>query len=242
MIPKKIHIAWKHKQILDLLFVIVQHGIRQLRDLNPTWSFEISDDADIEQYLKDNLARADYDRLKDRHVVEKCDVWRLLKMINEGGFYMDVDRYCNQPLDNILPADVECVLPTHYDIDFSQDIMVSCPGHAIHRTALILNLSRRKEGCTDVLSMGPITYFHAATTVLLGAPLDRWPSAADMQKLRDIIAADNRLHTYREEPQWNTFVYRGEPLVNDRDAFYQHSTVNHWKTVAGTVSEKTYGN
>lgn len=241
MIPKKIHLAWKTKNFLDTLLNIVQHGARSLKDLNPSWVFEISDDADIELYLQQNLAVADYSRLADRHIVEKCDVWRLLKMINEGGLYADIDRYCNQALDDIIPANVSCVLPMHYDIDFSQDIMLSQPGHDIHKRALSINLARRKEGCTDVLSMGPIAYFHAATTVLLGSPVDRWPPAEVLQRLRALINEEPTLMTYREEPPWNTFLYRGVPRVDDKDAFYNHSQVAHWTRTPGTIAEKKYG-
>ena len=241
MIPKKIHLAWKTKTFLDTLLNIVQHGARSLKDLNPSWVFEISDDADIELYLQQNLAAADYSRLADRHIVEKCDVWRLLKMINEGGLYADIDRYCNQVLDDLIPTTVSCVLPMHYDIDFAQDIMLSCPNHDIHKKALALNLERRKEGCTDVLSMGPITYFHAATAVLLGAPVERWPPADVLQRLRTLINEDPAFMTYREEPPWNTFLYRGPALADDKAAFYAHSQISHWTATPGTVNDKKYG-
>ena len=39
-----------------------------------------------------------------------------------------------------------------------------------------LNLKRRREGYTDILSLGPITYFHAITKILLWNQLPRYPS------------------------------------------------------------------
>lgn len=241
MIPKKIHIAWKHKNFLEAPFNIVKYGAKQLKDLNPTWSFEISDDNDIEVYLQDNLSSSDYNLLKHRHIVEKTDVWRLLKIINEGGLYMDIDRYCDQSLDNLLTNEIECVLPTFKDIDFSQDIMLSCPQHEIHKAALSLNLARRREGCTDVLSLAPITYFHAATKVLLGISINRYPTIEQFKELRNIIDSDPGLITYREEPPFDTFIYRGIPLQDDKSIFYRYSNVIHWPFVPNNITGKPYG-
>ena len=39
---------------------------------------------------------------------------------------MDIDRLVNVPLKNIIKPHHRCLLPMWYDIDFSQDIMISC--------------------------------------------------------------------------------------------------------------------
>ena len=38
---------------------------------------------------------------------------------------MDIDRLCNIPFKDIINSEHKCILPMHYDMDFSQDIMIS---------------------------------------------------------------------------------------------------------------------
>ena len=83
-------------------------------------------------------------------------------------------RECNIPFDDIIQQGDICILPTHFDIDFAQDIMISAPKQEIHKKAIELNLGRRQDGCKDVLSLGPITYFHAITLCLFGRQLERF--------------------------------------------------------------------
>ena len=92
--------------------------------MNPEWDFTIHTDADIEEFLKQKLPPYDYELLKPRHIVEKIDVWRLLIIYYQGGFYQDIDRLFNVPLDSlIINNDIKMLLPSHYDITFAKDIM-----------------------------------------------------------------------------------------------------------------------
>ena len=218
-IEKKIHISWRTKDILDLDFTIIKHGIRQLKDLNPEYTFEISDNDDVEKFIKKHLSDNDYHLIKDRNIVEKVDLWRLLKIYHEGGFYMDIDRLCNIPLKDIINSEHKCILPMNHDIDFSQDIMMSSSKNIIFKEAIDLNLKRRIEGCTDILSLGPITYFHAITKILLGKQIPRYPSKDNLIKLRSIISNCKYLSTFREVPPYNTLVYRGPHISFDKAEF-----------------------
>ena len=232
MIPKIIHISWKTKHfLLTSQNPLVLNGVKQLRDRNPTWDFQISDDDDVNEYLKTHLWEDDWLNLKDKHIVEKVDVWRLLKMVREGGCYTDIDRYSNISLDDAIRPGTEIVLPIHRNIDFSQDLMIGAKGHPIYKTALDLNLKRRREGCTDIMSLGPITYFHACTQYFLGQHLQR---GQGMDQLKYMIARDLRVMTYVETHSKDTFLY--VPLLTpwkegdgkDMCAFYEESDVRHW--------------
>jgi hypothetical protein len=227
-IPKKIHVTWRNKNILDLNFSIIRHGIRNLRDLNLDYKFEISDNTDVNDYIKKNISAKDFDLIKHKKMVEKSDLWRLLKIYNEGGVYTDIDRFCNQSLCKIIKPEVKCVLPMYQNIDFSQDIMISSPGNPIHKRAIDLNLERRRHGCVDILSLAPITYFHAVTEVLLGEQLARWPSKENINKLNLIINRSKYLQSCTENPQFDTFTYQGPPIFNDKMSFYHSQEVNHW--------------
>jgi len=241
-IEKKIHISWKAKDILELEFSIVKHGIRAMKDLNPEYELTISDNDDVETYIKKNISEDDYKLIKDRTIVEKTDLWRLLKIYNEGGVYMDIDRLCNIPIRAIVNDKTKCVLAMHYDIDFAQDIMISCSNNIFHKRAIELNLERRRQGCTDILSLGPITYFHAITEIMLGKQSARWPDAATLCSLREIIDKCEFLETYREDPPYNTLLYRGPAVSMDKTDFYKHCDVKHWGEYAtNSPTNKPYG-
>lgn len=227
-IPKKIHITWRNKNILDLNFSIIKYGIRNLRDLNPDYNLEISDNTDVDNYIKQNISAKDFELIKYKKMVEKSDLWRLLKIYNEGGMYTDVDRFYNKPLSAIIKAGVKCVLPMYKNIDFAQDIMISSPGNPIHKRAIELNLERRRGGCLDILSLAPITYFHAATEVLLGEQLARWPSQENINRLNSIIDNSKYLQSFVENPPFDTLVYEGPAIFNDKMLFYHSQEVNHW--------------
>ena len=160
--------------------------------------------------------------------MEKTDVWRLLIMYNEGGVYQDIDRLCNVPLSSIIKEHTKCILPMYYDTDFSQDFMCSSSKNMIFKRAFDLNINRRKHGSTDIMYLGPHTYFHAITETLLGKQLPRNPGPRAIQMLQKIIRESPYLETYREDPPYNTILYRGPPILFDKDLLYKHENVRHW--------------
>ena len=232
-IEKKIHISWKNKDIINCDFSMIKNGIKSLKNLNPDYVFEISDDNDVEDYIRSHINTSDYELIKNKYIVEKTDLWRLLKIYHEGGIYMDFDRLCNIPLNEIIKPHIKCILPMHYDVDFSQDIMISCSKNIIFKRAIELNLERRRQGWNDVLSLAPITYFHAVTEILLGKQINRYPNEENLSKLRNIIQNCIYLDTYREEPPYNTLFYRGEPILFDKTDVYAYDKVIHWVSVCG---------
>ena len=77
-IPRSNHVMRCSKTILKdrSRISMIQHGFESLKMLNPSWSFEITDDGECETYLKRNLAPSDYALISKNHIVEKCDLWR----------------------------------------------------------------------------------------------------------------------------------------------------------------------
>jgi mannosyltransferase OCH1-like enzyme len=126
-IPKIAHVAWKTKDVVDSKSPLILNGLRNLIDLNPDWTVTVYDDSNVDEYLRNTLNKRDYNLIKDIHIVEKTDLWRLFKLYNEGGLYMDIDRFYNIPLSKIITDNIKCVLPTCSDWDFSQDFDVSAP-------------------------------------------------------------------------------------------------------------------
>jgi hypothetical protein len=222
-IEKNIHMTWCSKDILNLEFDIIKHGIKKVKDLNPDWSFVISDDNDVDEYLKMHIPQDDYELIKDRHIVEKSDLWRLLKIYNEGGFYQDLDRFYDVSLNDIIKDDVLCILPTYRDFDFAQDIMLSRSKNKIYEKAIQMNLNKRREGATKITSMGPELWIIAISTVLTGKPLYRGRNAIGIQKLRKEIIECPFLDSFIENPPYNTLTFSGKNKPNfDKNKLYSH--------------------
>ena len=228
-IEKKIHITWKNKDIINKDYNMITYGILQLKMLNPDYIFTIYDDNDVEMYLQSKISETDYELIKNKHIVEKSDLWRLLIIYYEGGIYQDIDRFCNIPLSNIINENTKCVLPMYHDADFSQDIMISCSNNILFKKAIDMNLEiRRNNPNTGIFTLGPITYFKAVTDFLLGKPLFRQPSKENLDALRYILEHSIYLKTYREEPLFNTILYQGPHVNNDKHRMYNEESVKHW--------------
>jgi hypothetical protein len=233
MIPKKIHITWKTKDILQNDSVFVRNCIRNVVDLSG-WNATVYDNNDIDEYLKSHLDRRDYLLLKDRHIVEKSDVWRLIKIYNEGGLYVDIDRLCNVSLNDIIEDHVKVLLPTCLDHDFSQDFICSEAGNPMLVDVLNLNLERRSKGVTNVFFLGPQTYFHGITKSLTGVFIETNPSIEVFDEIRKLIESSGFMHTYRETSVYDTILYRpsGKQIDFDHEIekrkFYSDSKVKHW--------------
>lgn len=227
-IEKKIHISWKNKNIIEKNYNIIKNGILQVKQLNPDYEFTISDDNDIDEYLQKHISEEDYNLIKDRKIVEKTDLWRLIKIYNEGGVYLDIDRFCNIPFSDIIKSHTKCILPMYYDRDFAQDFLCSCSKNIIFKRAIELNLERRKGGSTDIMYLGPNTYFNAATEILLGRQLNRDPEKSEIFLLRILIANSPFLESFREDPPYHTTIYIGPHIHFDKDVMYKNEQVKAW--------------
>ncbi|MCP4007821.1 MAG: hypothetical protein GY725_26865 [bacterium] len=232
-IPQRVHVTWKRKDVLNSISPVVLNGIGNIARLNPDWSLEISDDAEMEQYLEDHIFRQDFRNLAEKHIVEKVDLWRLLKIYHEGGVYTDIDRFCNVPMAKIIRPGIRCILPIHHDINFSHDFMISVPSNPIFMKAIELNLERRKLGYT-IFQLGPDTYYDAVCLCLLGETIECPPSEQNLARLRELIQQAPDLETYREGSP-DSLSFRSSGGVpwqpgNGQDVgeFFASENVKHW--------------
>jgi mannosyltransferase OCH1-like enzyme len=232
MIPKIIHIAWKTKNILDSDSIFIKNCIGNLVSLADQWDTIIYDDNDIDQYLKENLDRSDYQLLKPKHIIEKSDVWRLIKMYKEGGLYVDIDRLCNIPLDIIAGEDIKVVLPTCKDLDFSQDFMMSESNNPIFIETLKLNLERRHSGCDNVYYLGAQTYLHGIMMSTMGKIVEQ--NEMNIIQMREKFEMIDFVRTYREDPPYDTIIYRPQlskvsfDHETEKRKFYTENNIKHW--------------
>jgi len=235
LIPKIVHVAWKSKNILDNQSPLILNGLRNLIDMNEDWRVEISDDNEIEDYLRSNIDFHDYNLLSDKHIVEKIDVWRLIKILNEGGIYIDLDRLVNKKLNDIINPNVKCVLPINNDFDFSQDIIISCSNNPIYKEVLDLNLMRRRSGVNNIYYLGAQTYMHGITKHIFGNMIDTNPGSAIFSKIKNELSKISFIQTYTEFLPHDTFVYQHDESTykigngKTKKQFYQEFNVKHWE-------------
>jgi len=234
LIPKIIHACWKSVDILTSTHVFPKNTIQRFAELSPTWKLEISTDSAIDAYLRSNLDATDYNLVKDRHIVEKSDLWRLIKLYNEGGLYTDIDRLCNVSLDDIIEPAAMCLLPTCADYNFSQDFMASAPNNPIYSTTIDLILRRRKAGYESTYFLGPQTYMHGVTLSLVGEMIDVNPDSEVFDQMRIAMNGAGFIQTYREDPPYDTITHRPENGVCGFDHeemkrdFYGSLGIGHW--------------
>ena len=233
MIPKIVHLTWKTKDILSSTSPLILNGIAKLKELNPDWKITIYTDDEIDNYLKYFLEPVDYDLIKDVHIVGRSDLWRLLKMYNEGGLYMDIDRLYNVSLSDIITSDtIKWVLPTFLEFDFSHDIMLSAPGNPIFMKAAQLHLERRKEGNKNIYFLGAQTYMHAITFGLMGRMINTDPGVEVFEEIIAKITETNFIKTYRETSPLDTMVYRDDGTIKSHEdmkrALYKEYELKHW--------------
>ena len=230
-IPKIAHITWKTKDVVNSQSPLILNGLRNLIDLNPDWNVIVHDDNDIDGYLKNVLNKRDYNLIKDLHIVEKSDLWRQFKLYNEGGLYMDIDRFCNIPLSEIVTDDIKCVLPTCFDWDFSQDIILTEPNNPIQLQTIELIMQRRYEGHKNVFFLGPQTYMNAVTKVLFGEMIHTNPGVEKFAEMRKSLEKISFIKTYREHPPHDTVLYRSDDKLDWeklKKEFYANANIKHW--------------
>lgn len=231
MIPKIVHLSWKTKDILDSDHPLITRGVGRLRNMNTDWTFVVSDDSDVDNYLKENLTTKGYQLIENSHIVQKSDLWRLFKVYREGGLYIDIDRLCNVKLNTLFDAKTNWVLPTCRDYDFSQDFMMSSPENPVFAKTIDLFMQRKKDGYDNTYFLGAQTYMHAISILLCGSLINTDPGVDVMNNIRSVISQMEFIKTYREDPPYDTIVYKGDDVKDLEDLkrdFYAKSNIRHW--------------
>ena len=245
-IPKKIHLSWKNKNVLDSNYSLIRKGAKNLELLNSGWDIEVNDDEDVNRYIRDNIGKSSWQLIKDRKITEKTDLWRLLKIYKEGGLYVDIDRYIDTPLSEIIQYRTSCVIPTFQDIDFSQDFVLSCADNPMMGRAISNNLFNRKDG-RNLFYTAICSYMHAASEFLSGERVERGDNPEYFNDIRRKINECEYLETYREiGPEHHTLFrnidkqFNSQTFEKDKADFYNGEDVVHWnsQTQAFHASQK----
>lgn len=230
-IPKLCHIVWNHKHVLDSNHPMIQNGLHNLIKLNPDWQVTVYTPEEIDAELKSILNDSDYSLVSKRHFVSRIDLWRLFKMYNTGGLYMDIDKMVNIPLKDIIGDSISWVLPTTKEYDFSCDVLLSAPNNPAYKTCYEMYLTRMNAGWDHQYFLGPQTYMHAVSYTLIGEIINTDPGLEAFNRLRTKIKEIPFISTYREVPFNDMLLYRGtdgDKLENIKRDFYAKEGIKHW--------------
>ena len=90
----------------------MEDAVDSWKILNPSFEVEVFDKFDRENLVKEiDMVNKAY------HIVErnsaKADIWRLMYLYKNGGFYTDIDQICLKPISDYIEDDVEFVISTH---------------------------------------------------------------------------------------------------------------------------------
>lgn len=108
-IPKKIHQTIQNKNKIESEF---QKNINYIKNLNPTWTYNLYDDSDILIYIKEHYPHLEkyYLSINPNYGAAKSDFFRYLLMYREGGVYLDIKSAMKYKLDNLLYPDDTYIL------------------------------------------------------------------------------------------------------------------------------------
>lgn len=176
-IPRKIHMIWPDRRVVNDPHPMVKHGLRALIDLNPDWNTTVYEYDDIDRYIQASplLSVADKAMLTNSHIIERTDAFRLLIMYQEGGFYMDMDKVYNKPLTPLIGTETRMLLTTAYDANFvrhappararaqrhlrrsaqMQALMCTPPGNLVFKRAVEAQWAIRRRAPLPPFSSGP---------------------------------------------------------------------------------------
>lgn len=99
MIPK---IIWQtHESLYEDLFPFQKNVINTWKNINPGWQHIYVGSNERHKLIKeyDDFL---YDCYIVSNGVNQADIWRLVTLYKNGGFYADMDSVCTQSIDNIL--------------------------------------------------------------------------------------------------------------------------------------------
>lgn len=233
-LPKR----WDDKNLLKTGIPMITHGVGAMVKANPSWVVRVWTNVEIDDYIKAHVARHDWNLIKQKHIVEKTDLWRLLVLYHIGGLYQDLDRSYNKgPFSSLIRPETKMYFPMHHDVNFAQDLMITAPRNPVVKAAIELNLKYRRlwaeqggkgprgKESQNIIELGPNTLFYAATSIMFGTRLNvnirdengNRERAGDF--VRDAMRTSPYLQTYREE---------GNATICDQVFFYHTECATTW--------------
>ena len=115
-----------------------------------------------------------------------------------------------------------------------------------------MQLSRRRDGCDDVLTLGPVSYFHEITDKIWGRQLSRFQNDKIWKRLIKKVNEIDGYKTFEERPVESIidqitilYKYDGKYQAGNKQSkedFYNESKIKHWTAGDNVFGKKLFGN
>jgi mannosyltransferase OCH1-like enzyme len=107
-IPRSIYQTWEEKKFGRTHFL----SLKKFRNLNPNFDFYLLDAAERDAFVRSNWYGSPlwemYERARFGQI--KADLFRYLIVAERGGFYFDISKAINLPVDNFLEDHYEALI------------------------------------------------------------------------------------------------------------------------------------
>lgn len=267
-IPKLIHVMWPDKNVIDTDFAVITHGIKRMQMQNHGWEVLVHDDNDIREMIKNfqpppsggkegkewfpESMRTD---LLNGHIIEQTDAFRVMVMYEQGGFYTDIDKIYNIPIEEVVDINTtKLVVPTYLDVNFAQAFFASAP-----KNDLIMNILRRqsekragmlrKQGWLKSSNVMDLCKTHSSSLEedmfgfdLYGKEAEKFrnsrPKAEWWNETRHIINEHSEGLILTKKDDWcDGLLLRDYPGCKrvGREGLYEHYNITRWKDAVNAV-------
>jgi len=156
MIPKIIHQIWVGDQSLR-----PNKLMETWKDLNPTWEYMLW----TEDNLPELINKKQFNAIEE--LAGKADILRYEILYKYGGFYIDADSKCVNPLDdNLLECDSFCCWENEYERCglMANGYLAACKGNDL-MDLMIKSISNMNE--RDLKNLPPISSWKVVGPVFL---------------------------------------------------------------------------
>jgi mannosyltransferase OCH1-like enzyme len=109
----------------------IHNNIQFMKDLNPSYKYELFDDSDIADFIVSEYGRSIYsyyERINPKYGAARADFFRYLLIYKCGGVYLDIKSSILKPLDDILRKDDQYLLAQWTNPTWRHRELAAIPG------------------------------------------------------------------------------------------------------------------
>lgn len=180
MIPKKIYQTWETKEIPDK----IKQKIDIMMELNPDFSYELFDDSDRYNYIKENYGKHVSDAYESLNLgVARADLWRYAILYKNGGIYLDLDSHIHSNLNFLIEETDKAIVSREGNPNtFVQWCLMFDKNHPILENTLkkcVYNILNKTTD--DIFKLtGPVVYSNSIREILAPLNLDLYYTNDDV--------------------------------------------------------------
>jgi mannosyltransferase OCH1-like enzyme len=225
MIPKTIYQTWYTKKLPEK----IKNSVDSMLKVNPNYSYELYDDIDCLNFLKNNYGSQVIKAYESLNVgAAKADLWRYAILYKNGGIYLDIDSEIYSNLDSLIQEDDIAIVSREKNPDhFVQWCLMFDKNHPILENVLkkcVYNILNKTT--ENILQLtGPSVFSQSIIEVLSPLELDVYNTSDSIirEKMENKIFSNIKTKIY-------SFDY--ENYCNFKHSNYEdlYKNKEHWKS------------